>query len=156
MKLWLKKNIAEKFVATIQSSDSSQYSLVLIPNRKCVVGGSRIRLGDSGTPSTIIYTRWNSRHEGLGCHAPMGLILWSLPLAIWSVSLPRAYLYQFAKQINVMVCTRWLSYYLLYPYCSCNMPETCENWLGLVKFTRYCLTQWTALLSGFQSSRGQY
>ena len=23
----------------------------------------------SGTPSTIIYTRWSKRHEGLGCHA---------------------------------------------------------------------------------------
>ena len=29
----------------------------------------------SGTPSTIIYTWWNSWHEGLGCHAPMVTIM---------------------------------------------------------------------------------
>ena len=29
----------------------------------------------SGTPSTIIYTRWNSWHEGLGWHAPMVTII---------------------------------------------------------------------------------
>ena len=32
----------------------------------------------SGTPWTIIYTRWSSWHEGLGCHAPMFISFLSL------------------------------------------------------------------------------
>ena len=48
-----------------------QNSLVLIPNRKCLDGGSRIRCGDSGTPSTVIYTQWSIWHEELECHTPM-------------------------------------------------------------------------------------
>ena len=67
------KNIVGKLVAT---NDPViwfffQYSMVLIPNHRCLVGGSRIRYGQSGTPTTIIYTRWSSWHEGLGGHSPM-------------------------------------------------------------------------------------
>ena len=48
-----------------------QYSFMLILKRKCLVGASRVRCGESGTPSTIIYTRWSSRRYELGCDAPM-------------------------------------------------------------------------------------
>ena len=55
----------------IQLSEFFQYSFVLILKRKCLVGASRIRSGESGTPSTIIYTRWSSRRYELGCDAPV-------------------------------------------------------------------------------------
>ena len=55
----------------IQLSEFFQYSFVLIPKRKCLVGASRVRFGESGTPSTIIYRRWSSRRYELGYHAPM-------------------------------------------------------------------------------------
>ena len=34
---------------------------------------------ESGAPSTIIYTQWNSRHEGFGCHAPVGITYHQTP-----------------------------------------------------------------------------
>ena len=53
----------------IQLSDFFEYSFVLILKRKCLVGASRVRGRESGTPSTIIYTRWSSRRYELGCDA---------------------------------------------------------------------------------------
>ena len=44
---------------------------MLILKRKCLVGASRVRCRESGTPSTIIYTRWSSRRYKLGCDAPV-------------------------------------------------------------------------------------
>ena len=38
---------------------------------ECLVGASRVRFGESGTPSTIIYRRWSSRRYELGYHAPV-------------------------------------------------------------------------------------
>ena len=55
----------------IQLSEFSQYSFVLILKRKCLVGASRVRCGESGIPSTIIYKRWSSRRYELGCDAPV-------------------------------------------------------------------------------------
>ena len=55
----------------IQLSEFFQYSFVLILKRKCLVGASRVRCQESGTPSTIIYTRWSSRRYELGCDAPV-------------------------------------------------------------------------------------
>ena len=55
----------------IQLSEFFQYSFVLIPKRKCLVRASRVRSGESGTPSTIIYTRWSSRRYELGCDTPV-------------------------------------------------------------------------------------
>ena len=55
----------------IQLSEFFQCSFVLILKRKCLVGASRVRCGESGTHSTIIYTRWSSRHCELGCDAPV-------------------------------------------------------------------------------------
>ena len=58
---WNKKNISGQFVAT---NDPImwffQHLLVVIHKRKCLVGGSRIRCRESGTPSTIIYTWWRA------------------------------------------------------------------------------------------------
>ena len=71
-----KTSLINLFQRTIRLSDFFQYSLVLIPKRKCLVGGSWIRCGESGTPWTIIYTRWSSWHDGLGCHAAMVASLW--------------------------------------------------------------------------------
>ena len=55
----------------IQLSEFFQYSFVLILKRKCLVGASRVRCRESGTPSTIIYTRWSSRRYELGRDAPV-------------------------------------------------------------------------------------
>ena len=55
----------------IQLSEFFQFSFVLILKRKCLVGASRVRFGESGTPSTIIYRRWRSQRYELGYHAPM-------------------------------------------------------------------------------------
>ena len=44
---------------------------MLILKRKCLVGASWVRCRESGTPSTIIYTRWSSRRYELGCDAPV-------------------------------------------------------------------------------------
>ena len=55
----------------IHLSEFFQYSFVLILKRKCLVGASRVRCGESGTPSTIIYTQWSSRRYELGCDAPV-------------------------------------------------------------------------------------
>ena len=67
----IKTSLENLWQRTIQLSDFFQYSMVLIPNRKCLVGGSRIRCGESGTRSIIIYTWWSIWHEGLECHAAM-------------------------------------------------------------------------------------
>ena len=58
----------------IQLSEFFQYSFVLILKRKCLVRASRVRSGESGTPSTIIYTRWSSRRYELGCDTPVSTI----------------------------------------------------------------------------------
>ena len=55
----------------IQLSEFFQHSFVLILKGKCLVRTSRVRSGESGTPSTIIYTRWSSRRYELGCDTPM-------------------------------------------------------------------------------------
>ena len=55
----------------IQLSEFFQYSLVLILKRKCPVGASRVRCKESSTPSTIIYTRWNTRRYALRCDTPV-------------------------------------------------------------------------------------
>ena len=55
----------------IQLSEFFPYSSVLILKRKCLVRASRVRCGESGTPSTIIYTRWSSRRYEFGCDAPV-------------------------------------------------------------------------------------
>ena len=55
----------------IQLSEFFQYSFMLILKRKCLVRSSRVRSGESGTPSTIIYTRWSSRRYELGCDTPV-------------------------------------------------------------------------------------
>ena len=60
----------------IKLSEFFQYSFVLILKRKCLVGASRVRFGESGTPSTIIYTRWSSRRYELGCDASLVKIKW--------------------------------------------------------------------------------
>ena len=44
---------------------------MLILKRKCLVRAGRVCCGESGTPSTIIYTRWSSRRYELGCDAPV-------------------------------------------------------------------------------------
>ena len=36
-----------------------------------LVRASRVRSGESGTPSTIIYVRWSSRRYELGCDTPV-------------------------------------------------------------------------------------
>ena len=68
----IKTSLENLWQRMIQLSEFFQYSFVLILKRKCLVGASRVRCGESGTPSTIIYTRWSSRHYELGFDAPMG------------------------------------------------------------------------------------
>ena len=49
----IKTSLENLWQRTIQLSDFSQHSLVLIPKLKCLVGAGRIGYGESGTPSTI-------------------------------------------------------------------------------------------------------
>ena len=70
----IKTSLENLWQRMIQLSEFFQYSFVLIPKRKCLLGASRVRCGESGTPSTIIYTRWSSRRYEFGCHAPMVMV----------------------------------------------------------------------------------
>ena len=71
----------------IQLSEFFQYSSVLILKRKCLVRASRVRSGESGTPSTIIYVRWSSRRYELGCDTP---VIWTASRfsVIWDALTP--------------------------------------------------------------------
>ena len=71
----IKTSLENLWQQMIQLSEFFQYSFVLILKRKCLVGASRVRCGESGTPSTIIYTRWSSRRYELGCDTPVGTTL---------------------------------------------------------------------------------
>ena len=59
----------------IQLSEFFQYSFVLILKWKCLVGASGVRCEESGTPSTIIYTRWSSGRYELGCDASVVVVI---------------------------------------------------------------------------------
>ena len=67
----IKTSLENLWQQMIQLSEFFQYSFVLILKRKCLVRASRVRSGESGTPSTIIYTRWSSRRYELGCDTPV-------------------------------------------------------------------------------------
>ena len=67
----IKTSLENLWQRMIQLSEFFQDSFVLILKRKCLVGASRVRCGESGTPSTIIYTWWSSRRYELGCDAPV-------------------------------------------------------------------------------------
>ena len=67
----IKTSLENLWQQMIQLSEFFQYSFVLILKRKCLVRASRVRSGESGTPSTIIYVRWSSRHYELGCDTPV-------------------------------------------------------------------------------------
>ena len=59
----IKTSLETLWQQMIQLSENFQYSFVLILKRKCLVGGaSRVRRGESGTPSTVIYTNAHSAH----------------------------------------------------------------------------------------------
>ena len=61
----IKTSLENFWQRMIQLSEFFQYSFVLILKRKCLVGASRVRCRESGTPSTIIYTRSSSRLTNL-------------------------------------------------------------------------------------------
>ena len=67
----IKTSLENFWQQMIQLSEFFQYSFVLILKRKCLVRASRVRSGESGTPSTIIYVRWSSRRYELGCDTPV-------------------------------------------------------------------------------------
>ena len=67
----IKTSLENLWQQMIQLSEFFQYSFVLILKRKCLVRASRVRSGESGTPSTISYTWWSSGRYELGCDAPM-------------------------------------------------------------------------------------
>ena len=67
----IKASLENLWQQMIQLSEFFQYSFVLILKRKCLVRASRVRSGESGTPSTIIYVRWSSRRYELGCDTPV-------------------------------------------------------------------------------------
>ena len=67
----IKTSLENLWQQMIQLSEFFQYSFVLILKRKCLVRASRVRSGESGTPSTIIYVRWSSRRYELGCDTPV-------------------------------------------------------------------------------------
>ena len=53
----IKTSLENFWQRMIQLSEFFLYSFVLILKRKCLVGASRVHCRESGTPSTIIYTR---------------------------------------------------------------------------------------------------
>ena len=67
----IKTSLENLWQQMIQLYEFFQYSFVLILKRKCLVWASRVRSGESGTPSTIIYVRWSSRRYELGCDTPV-------------------------------------------------------------------------------------
>ena len=67
----IKTSLENLWQQMIQLSEFFQYSFVLILKRKCLVRASRVRSGESGTPSSIIYVPWNSRRYELGCDTPV-------------------------------------------------------------------------------------
>ena len=67
----IKTSLENLWQQMIQLSEFFQCSFVLILKRKCLVRASRVRSGESGTPSTIIYVRWTSRRYELGCDTPV-------------------------------------------------------------------------------------
>ena len=67
----IKTSLENVWQQMIQLSEFFQYSFVLILKRKCLVRASRVRSGESGTPSTIIYVRWSSQRYELGCDTPV-------------------------------------------------------------------------------------
>ena len=69
----IKTSLENLWQRMIQLSEFFQYSFVLILKWKCLVGSSQVWCGESGTPSTIIYTQWSSRRYELGCDAPVGM-----------------------------------------------------------------------------------
>ena len=71
----IKTSLENLWQQMIQLSEFFQYSFVLILKRKCLVRASRVRSGESGTPSTIIYVRWSSRRYELGCDTPVTLVV---------------------------------------------------------------------------------
>ena len=83
----IKTSLENFWQRMIQLSEFFQYSFVLILKWKCLVGGSRVRCRESGTPSTIIYTQWSSRRYELGCDAPVvhinnSLFLWLVGVGV--------------------------------------------------------------------------
>ena len=72
----IKTSLENLWQRMIPLSEFFQYSFVLILKRKCLVRASRVRCGESGTPSTIIKTQWSSRRYELGCDAPVVWINW--------------------------------------------------------------------------------
>ena len=82
----IKTSLENLWQRMIQLSEFFQYLFVVVLKRKCLVGASRVRCGESGTPSTIIYTRWSSRRYKLGCDAPVGKILYLKYFSLFSPS----------------------------------------------------------------------
>ena len=116
----IKTSLENLWQRMIQLSEFFQYSFVLILKRKCLVGAGRVRCGESGTPSIIIYTRCSSRRYEHGCDAPMILI------EIYTFSFEKMHLQissekrrPFCLGLNVFkhsnrlhclaLCTRWVS-----------------------------------------------
>ena len=77
----IKTSLENLWQRMIQLSVFFQDSFVLILKRKCLVGGSRVRCGESGIPSTIINTWWSSWRYELGCDAPV--LLTKVSLSSW-------------------------------------------------------------------------
>ena len=102
----IKTSLENLWQRMIQLSEFFQYSFMLILKRKCLVGASRVRCGESGTPSTITYTWWSSRRYELGCHAPV-LSTWCkvyvLVLICWE------YQVKDPKQWAGLVKAQWLA-----------------------------------------------
>ena len=92
----IKTSLENFWQQMIQLSEFFQYSFVLILKRKCLVRASRVRSGESGTPSTIIYVRWSSRRYELGCDTPV--IITYVPFTSIGASL---------TSIQKSACDKW-------------------------------------------------
>ena len=115
----IKTSLENLWQRMIQLFEFFQYSFVLILKLKCLVGASRVRCVESGTASTVIYTRWSSRRYELGCDAPV-IRLWKMNGLCMSANVIRFRLSFVLQLINY---TGSLSYHgrnSLRPYYICN------------------------------------
>ena len=84
---------------------------MLILKRKCLVRASRVRSGESGTSSTIIYVRWSSRRYELGCDTPVAPTVLVL-ITCWAMQWQFTRLFYISYNYAGLLCESILLLYL--------------------------------------------
>ena len=121
----------------IQLFEFFQYSFVLILKRMCLVRARRVRCGESGIPSTIIYTRRSSRRYELGCDAPVKISIFSKIVFYINIICPHlasiriisVFVHWFHARFRYLECDSFWDTNLA-PHYPCI---DCRNWLNVVR-----------------------